>query len=315
MKKSVIADLILLFIAFIWGTTFVIVQQAIETLPPHSFNGIRFALASIALFPFILLKNGKSLTAFKRNGWIAGIILGFFLFGGYSFQTVGLLYTTASKSAFITGLSVVLVPTFSVAILKIVPKWNAIIGVVLAAVGLYLLTMVDVNGLQLGDMLTFLCAVFFALQITFTGKYASEYPALPLAWIQITTVAFTSFIFAFFTEDTTLLLNGDYLFQSDVIIALLITSILATAFAYLAQTSFQKYTTSTRVAIIFATEPVFAALTSFVVLGERLSIPAFLGGSLIFIGMILAEIPQERIGSLLTLSRKNKPKIRESERL
>ncbi len=294
MKKGYLADVILLFVVFIWGTTFVIVQNVIDILPPHLFNGIRFGIASFALLLLLLIKEKNSLKSLDKKIWLAGISIGIFLFGGYAFQTVGLLYTTASKSAFITGLSVIMVPLFSIFILKLIPKWSAVLGVILSAIGLYLLTMIDVTSLQIGDMLTFFCAIFFALQIITTGKYAPHYSALSLAWIEITVVALLSFLFSISFESPTEFLRTDLLFLPNIVFAFLLTAILGTAFAFFAQTAFQKYTTPTRVAIIFAMEPVFAALTSFVVQGERLSITAMLGGIFIFVGMILAELPKKK---------------------
>lgn len=308
MNKSLFADLVLLFVTFIWGTTFVIVQNAVNVLPPHSFNGMRFGIASFALLLVIFLKDKKSLLTFKKKGWIAGIIIGLLLFAGYAFQTIGLLYTTASKAGFITGLSVIMVPIFSIFILKIIPKWPTVLGVAFAAIGLYLLTMVDVLGLQLGDLLVFFCTIFFALQIIFVGKYAPDYSALPLAFVQISTVAVASFVFAFFFEDIRIMTNPDYLFASDVVVALIITSLFATAFAFYVQTSLQKYTTPTRVAVIFAMEPVFAAVTSYFIQGEVFTLPAVLGGMMIFMGMILAETPVSFLRSLVGIRQKSPEK-------
>jgi len=289
MTKRIFADLSLLFVAFIWGTTFVIVQKAVAVLPPHSFNALRFALASIALLIIILLRDKKIPDTGNKGLLKAGAVLGLLLFSGYAFQTVGLLYTSASKAGFITGLSVVLVPLFSIIILKQLPKWTTIVGVVFATVGLYLLTMTKGASLQLGDLLVFFCALFFALQIIYTGKFAPNFDALQLAWVQITVVAALSLLIAVFSEGSSLIRLGELL-TSEVVLALIITAVFATALAFVAQTTFQKYTTPTRVAIIFAMEPVFAALTSYVLLDELLSSGAMIGGVLIFLGMILAEL-------------------------
>lgn len=304
MKKNVVADISLLMVAFVWGTTFVVVQNAISILPPHSFNAVRFALASITLLIIILLKDKKSLLKISTKELSAGITLGFFLFGGYAFQTVGLLYTTASKAGFITGLSVVLVPLLSVLFLRIIPKWPTVLGVILAAFGLYLLTMIGEKTFQFGDILVFFCAVFFALQIVFTGKFAPNYRVLVLAFFQVSVVSILSFAFAILNEDFFQIISFSKLTESKVITALVITSVFATALAFWAQTAFQRYTTPTRVAIIFAMEPVFAALTSFIVLGEILKRSAMIGGLLIFLGMILAEIPAETIHSIFQISSK-----------
>ncbi|MCF6092654.1 DMT family transporter [Microaerobacter geothermalis] len=291
MNKRLTADIILLLVALIWGATFVVVQNAIDTLPPFSFNGVRFTIASLFLFLIMLIFYRQQLASISRPLIRAGIILGIWLFSGYGFQTVGLLYTTSAKAGFITGLSVVLVPVFAFFILKEVPKWPAITGVMVATVGLYLLTLGDSFILNLGDFLIFLCAISFGMQIVFTGKYAPYHPALALALVQIGTVAVLSFILAFFLEDWRLALQSNILFNRDVAFALLVTAIPATALAFLAQTTFQKFTTSARVSLIFAMEPVFAALTAYIWQDELLSFKGFIGAFLIFLGMILAEIP------------------------
>ncbi len=298
MKKSIVADLMLLMVALVWGATFIAVQNAIDLLPPHSFNAIRFLTASIIILFLTIIFDKKSLLNITKEIWIAGSLLGLFLFFGYAFQTFGLLYTSASKAGFITGLNVVLVPIFSTILLKSRPKITSIIGVVLAAIGLYIMTAIGNTNYSFGDFLVFLCAIFFALQIVTTGKYAPKYSAFILAWIQITVVGILSLLSAFIFEDTTALTNLRVLLNKNVFIALLITSVFATALAFLAQTTFQKHSSPTKVAIIFAMEPVFAAITSVIVLKKMLSINVTIGGSLIFLGMILAEIPPEKITSL-----------------
>ncbi|RXT14679.1 DMT family transporter [Ammoniphilus sp. CFH 90114] len=295
MKKSLLADLSLLLVAFVWGTTFVIVQNAISTLPPHAFNAIRFLLASGLLFLFILLFYREQLRAFSKKMIGSGIVLGIWLFGGYAFQTVGLLYTTSSKAGFITGLSIVLVPLFSLMLLKQRPKWPAIIGVLVATIGLYLLTLSDSLNMNNGDFLVFLCAICFAMQIIFTGKYAPSYPALPLALIQIFTVSVLSAGASFLFENGQTYLNKDILTQNHVLWALLITAGPATALAFLTQTICQRFTTPTRVALIFAMEPVFAALAAFIWTDEVLGFKALSGCLLIFIGMILSELQPEQL--------------------
>lgn len=295
MRKSMYADLCLMFVALVWGATFVIVKNAISFLPPLAFNGIRFFIAAIILGTALYLFQRVQLAYFNRKLLLAGVSMGFWLFFGYATQTIGLLYTTSSNAGFITGLSVVLVPMFSVVLLKQRPQANAIFGVILATVGLYLLTMVDSTSLNIGDFLVLLCAVSFALQIIVTGKYSSSYPTLLLSVVQITTVSIFSLISSFLFEDWQKALQPAIIFKSDVMIALLITAIFATALAFFAQTAFQKYTTATHVALIFALEPVFAAITAFFWGGERLYGSAILGCICIFIGMIFAELPMKRI--------------------
>jgi drug/metabolite transporter (DMT)-like permease len=280
-----------LFVTFIWGATFVLVQNAISFLEPLSFNGVRFLLAGLFLLIWLFLFHRPQLKMWNGSLLLSGAFMGFWLFSGYAFQTIGLLYTTSAKAGFITGLSVVLVPLFAFFLLKQKPKANAIFGVLIAAIGLYLLTMNGELSVNKGDLLVFLCAVSFGMHIVITGKYSSQFPTLLLTITQIFTVAILCVIAAFFFEDWTQMLNGAILQKTEVWPALLITSLLATAFAFLVQTNFQKYTTATRVALIFAMEPVFAALTAYIWANERLTISALVGCLLILLGMILAELP------------------------
>jgi drug/metabolite transporter (DMT)-like permease len=294
MKNPIFADISLLFVTFIWGTTFVLVQNAIGLLEPFSFNGIRFLAAAIMLLFLLLIFERKQLLFLNIKMLASGAFIGFWLFLGYATQTIGLLYTTTSKAGFITGLSVIFVPLFSMFLLKQFPSRNAVIGVTIATFGLFLLTMTDVSSLNIGDGFVFICAISFALQIIFTGKFSSKYPTLLLTVIQISTVAILSIISALFFEDWRKSFNPEILLSKDVIIALIITSIFATALAFLIQTNFQKYTTATRVALIFAMEPVFAAIAGYYWAAERLSYSALFGCLLIFAGMIFAELPANK---------------------
>jgi drug/metabolite transporter (DMT)-like permease len=294
MKKPIFADISLLFVTFIWGTTFVLVQNAIGLLEPFSFNGIRFLAAAFMLLLWLLIFERKQLAYINVKMVASGVFIGFWLFLGYATQTIGLLYTTTSKAGFITGLSVIFVPLFSMFLLKQFPSRNVVIGVSIATFGLFLLTMTDVSSLNIGDGFVFICAISFALQIIFTGKFSSKYPTLLLTVIQISTVAILSIISAFYFEDWRKSFNPEILFSKDVIIALIITSIFATALAFLIQTNFQKYTTATRVALIFAMEPVFAAIAGYYWAAERLSYSALFGCLLIFAGMIFAELPANK---------------------
>jgi drug/metabolite transporter (DMT)-like permease len=294
VKKSLLADTSLLFVAFIWGATFVLVQNAISILDPFSFNAVRFFLAAIFLFFCLPLMKQRREAKIHKSLLFAGIIMGVMLFSGYALQTFGLLYTTSSKTGFITGLSVVLVPAFAFLFFKQKLKPNGILGVIAATIGLYFLTMSGEVNVNKGDVLVFFCAISFALHIILTGIYTAKFPSLPLTLVQISTVAVLSGCSAFLFEDWTKMFQSSVILNTKVITALLITSLLATAFAFFVQTMFQKYTTPTRVALIFAMEPVFAAITAYYWADERLSNHALVGCVLIFIGMILTELPVKR---------------------
>jgi drug/metabolite transporter (DMT)-like permease len=299
MKASTFADLSLLFVALIWGATFVVVQNAISFLEPLAFNAVRFSIAAILLGLWLVIFERHQLQKVDKKLLLSGIMLGFWLFIGYAFQTLGLLYTTSSKAGFITGLSVILVPLLMIGILKQRPGMNSIAGVSAATIGLYLLTMSDVSGLNIGDAFVLICAAGFALHIVFTGKFSSSYPTLLLTAVQILTVAALSAVSSVLFEDWQRVFQPEVIFSADVMVALLVTSILATALAFFIQTNFQKHTTATRVALIFAMEPVFAAITAYFWADERLTYSALAGCALIFAGMIFAELPSGKFESFV----------------
>jgi drug/metabolite transporter (DMT)-like permease len=291
VKKQLTADVVLLSVAFIWGATFLVVQNAISTLPPNTFNAVRFTIASIFLVLILLIFARRDLASFNLLLVKGGMFIGMWLFAGYALQTMGLVFTTPSKAGFITGLSVVLVPLFSFLLLREKVKWPAVAGVLIAVAGLYLLTLGESLQINKGDLLVFGCAISFALQIVFTGNYAPHHRPLPLAIVQLASVALFSWVYAFFFEEWQLAFDMQAMVKPEVAWGLFITAIPATALAFLAQTAFQKQTSPTRVALIFAMEPVFAAVTSYLWIHELLTAKQMIGCTLIFAGMILAELP------------------------
>ncbi|HEY9577761.1 MAG TPA: DMT family transporter [Pseudobacillus sp.] len=297
------AELSLLFVTLVWGVTFVVVQQAIELLPPLLFNGVRFLCAALLLFAIILFR--KETARLTAKTWKHGIILGICLAIGYAFQTIGLLYTTVSKTGFITGLSVVLVPLLSLALLKKKPSPGAALGSITAAAGLYLLTAGGAGGWNIGDFFVLICAFGFAFHIIFTDVYTQSSSALALTAVQIVTVAVLCFLGGFLLEDWQSALTASNLLNSAVWSALLITAFLATALAFFIQTTAQKHTTPTRVVLIFAMEPVFGALTAFFWIDERLAAAGLTGCAFIFTGMLLAELPIQKLFGLRSAT--NKP--------
>lgn len=293
MKPLFVADLVLIIVTFIWGTTFIVVQDAVHFLPPLAFNSIRFFMASLFLLMFLLFLqpiHGYLTKDLLRDGGKIGV----WLFAGYALQTAGLQYTTTAKSGFITGLSVILVPFFAYLVLKQIPNFKALLGVLFSGTGLYLLTGPGSLTFNIGDFYTLLCAVAFALHITFTGRYAPRYQALPLAWVQITSVSLFSFMGSILFEKGALLQVPGMISQPEVVWGLATTSILATAVAFFAQTICQKYTKATHVALIFTMEPVFAGLTAFLYRHEVFTPFSIMGSLLILIGMVFAEWPTKK---------------------
>jgi len=288
LKRSLKADLSLILVSAIWGATFVVVKRALDDATPFAFLAMRFTLAALLLaWPL-----RKAIFPFNPREALAGGVLGVFLGGGFAFQTVGLLYTTPSRSAFITGLYVVGVPVLA-ALLRL-RGFNAasLGGVGLALAGLYLLTgmgsAADGAGLGRGEILTLCCAATFAAHIVSTDVYSRRHDTRALTFWQVATAALISFPLAGLAESPrvqpTASLAG----------AVLITAVLATALTVAIQTHVQAWTSPTRVAIIFTMEPVFAALTSYIVEGERMTAVSAAGAGLILAGMLVSEIPAAR---------------------
>lgn len=291
VKKEWIAPLALLFVSFIWGATFVVVQNAMSFVGPFTFNGIRFLFAGIILlFVQIIFSQKPSKQDIKQSG-LAGLIVGFFLCVGYLLQTFGLLYTTSSKAGFLTGLSIVMVPILSFIFLKQRATIFIVLGITVATAGLYLLTAGDSFQLNIGDILVLGCAVAFAAHILVNGFFSKKISPLLLSTSQVLVVGMFSSICAFLFEDWEKLFSVSLWTNHSFLFALFLTSLFATSIAFFIQTSAQKHTSPTRVAIIFAMEPVFAALTGVLVANEQLSISAIIGCLCIFLGMVFVELP------------------------
>ncbi|KKC30192.1 DMT family transporter [Caldanaerobacter subterraneus] len=285
MSKQLQSDIVLTLVTMIWGSTFIIVKNAIQSLPVYNFLFIRFLLAFLLLAAIFY----KKLKKIDKSTLMAASLIGTMLFLGYAFQTMGLLYTTASKSGFITGFSVVLVPILEAILLKRKPTKAATVGVVLAFIGLILLTTNIDLSINIGDFLTLLCAFAFAMHIVLISKYASKMDTYLLATIQIGMVALLSGI-------VSLIFEKPFIPTSlDVWGAIIITGVFATAFAFVAQNTMQAYTTATHTALIFSLEPVFAALAAYLIAGETMSIRAIIGGAFMLAGIILSELPEKKI--------------------
>ncbi|MGG8360111.1 DMT family transporter [Bacillus cereus] len=293
MKKEWIAPLALLFVSFIWGATFVVVQNAMSFVGPFTFNGIRFLFAGIILLFVQIIFSQKTSKQELKHSSLAGLMVGFFLFVGYLLQTFGLLYTTSSKAGFLTGLSIVMVPILSFIFLKQKATIFIILGIAVATTGLYLLTAADSFQLNIGDILVLGCAVAFAAHILINGFFSKKISTLLLSTSQVLAVGIFSSICAFLFEDWEKLFSVSLWTNQSFLFALFLTALFATSIAFFIQTSAQKHTSPTRVAIIFAMEPVFAALTGVLVANEQLSISAIIGCLCIFLGMIFVELPSK----------------------
>jgi len=310
-------------ITAIWGCTFVVVKGALADASPLPFLAVRFLLAGLLLLA--ILGRGQV----ERGTILPGFILGLYLFAGYLFQTWGLVYTTPSKSAFLTGFSVILVPlilmlssrrrklnsqsfsrclSFAEAGERESSHFRAevdpglrrgdgtggsqerlglatLVGAFLGLTGIYLLVAPSgVGTVNRGDILTLAGALSFAIHIVLVGHYTKKFSFLHLVPLQVLVVGLLSLAAVPLVPNQILHLTGR------LVAAILITAVLATGVAFSVQNWAQQYTPAAHTALIFALEPVFAALSSWLVTGEYFGVSGLLGSGLILAGMVVSEI-------------------------
>jgi drug/metabolite transporter (DMT)-like permease len=284
-------DLSLFAVTLIWGSTFILVKQALADISTLLFLTLRFSVATLVL----LLVFRKELRAphlwpSLRGGALAGLCL----FSGYTLQTFGLKYTSASNAGFITGLYMPLVPLMSALIYRKPPRFLELCGVAVAFVGLALMTLRQgLFEIGRGDLLVAACAVAYALQIVVLGRFAPTGNSAMLTVGQIGTGMLLGTATFWWAEPVHLR------WTSTLWIALAVTSVLATALAFWVQTWAQKSISPTRTALISSMEPVFAWATSYVLAGEVLPPRGVLGATLILLGILLVELKPASGGDFL----------------
>jgi drug/metabolite transporter (DMT)-like permease len=274
------ADLALVGVTMVWGSTFVVVKQSLDSVGPLVFVAARFWTAALALLAIYLVRRPSA----EGRVWRDGSITGLFLTAGFVTQTIGLQTTEAGKAAFITGLSVVLVPVMAAALFGARPSRPALLGVLMAAGGLGLLTLNRRLRPTPGDLWVLACAFAFALHIISTGHFTARHAILPFTLAQLLTVAVLTTVAALVFE------RGALLPPANVLPAVLYMGFVATALIFGTQTWAQRYTTSTHTALIFSLEPVFAAIFAALFVGEVLTLREGPGGALVLGGMLAAEL-------------------------
>ena len=280
-RRRLAADLALLLVTAIWGSTFVLVKDAVAQYPVLPFLGLRFAVATVALAPAAWQARHR----LRPSDLPAGLAAGALLFAGYALQTFGLQQTSASKAGFITGLSVVLVPLLVALFWRRWPNRAALVGTGLATAGLALLSLNADLSIQPGDLLVVGCAFSFAGHITALGALAPGHDPRILTLAQVATVSLLSSL-------ASILLGGFPPVPAAAWGAALFTGLAATALAFFIQTAAQRFTTPGHTALIFAAEPVFAALFGVLVAGETLPARGWLGSAAILAGVVLGALAQ-----------------------
>jgi drug/metabolite transporter (DMT)-like permease len=285
------AELALVFNTLIWGATFMLVKSALGNISPLLFLALRFSLATAAL-AWLFRRPLASPGAWKGAG--AGVLVGSFLFLGYLLQTLGLRLTAAPKSAFITGLTSVMVPLLGSFVYRNRPQVSEWLGILTATAGLGLMTLPGAGllgtmqagtaAVNRGDVLTFFCAIAFAAHIVTLGHFSGRMGFELLSVTQVGTAALLSLALCGWAETPHLE------WRPAVVSGILVTGLFATALAFTVQAWAQQYTTAARTALIYMLEPVVAWATSYLLAGEGLSRRAAAGAALILGGVLLVEL-------------------------
>lgn len=291
MSRSLKAHLLLVMITMIWGATFVVIKNALPDISVLLFNAVRVGLAAVTL----MVVFHRELWRMERGAMGYGLLLGTLLWAGSELQILGLRFTMPSKSAFLTGVAVVLVPVFlAIFWRRPVGIWSGA-GVGSAFVGLYLLTVpasghggLNLESINHGDVLTLSCAVVFAFHIIFMGHGTQSNRWQQIAVMQTATAAVLMALSAWVGPPQ------HVVWSSRVIAGVLITGFLSLALAFTVQAWAQQFTPATHTALIFSLEPVFAWITSFVFLGERIGVRGGMGALLILTGVVISEEKGER---------------------
>src|SRR5580692_1130300 len=287
MTRRFRADLSLAFCSLLWGATFVVVKNSLDYSSVFVFLAARFTLAALLMAAF----RPRVFRTLKREELLAGAALGFFMFAGYVFQTAGLQHTTPAKSGFVTGSSVVLVPLLlGIFWGRRLTNW-IYLGAFAALIGLYFLT-IPAEGLRYlnrGDVFTFVAAGFYAAHIILVGDFTQEHSVRALSLIQVAGCA----VMAWPLAGAAAAIHWQparFSGRWELWLGIMICAVFATAVAFTVQLWAQQFTSPGHAAILFALEPVFAVITSYIVLRERLSARAIKGAGLVVAGIVLAEL-------------------------
>ena len=268
----------LLAVTAVWGVTFVQVKDAVALYPLFAFLALRFAIASLVLAPPAAVR----IRSLGVRGAVVATVLGLLLALGYGLQTAGLERTTVSSAGFITGLYVVFTPILALVLFRIRAGRHLWAGVALATAGLALLSGVSGSS-GTGDLLVLAGSAAYSLQIVLLGRYAPRYDVLALTAVELL-AAFVAFAAIAVARGELAVPHGWTVWG-----ALLVTGVFASAFAFLVQTWAQRRTTATQTALVFAMEPVFAALFGYWLAGDRLGAWGWAGCAVIMAGIVLAE--------------------------
>ena len=293
MRSSTLrADLALAGAAFLFGTTFLVMQDAVADVEPIPFIAVRFAIGAVALVPLAVVRARSQTARSAHNVWRDGALAAGALAAGYVFQTTGLQYTTSSVSAFLTYLLVVFVPLLSALLLRTRPRAATAVGVVLAVAGLYALTEGAGIGFGRGEVLSVLCALAFAVHILVLAEVAGKHDLITLNIAQFAVAAGVLAVPG--------LLAGGYGFPAEAWLAALYTGVVVNGVAFGLQVWAQRRISASRTALVLMLEPVWAALLGYLD-GERIGIAGAFGAGLILTGILVSEVGETALDQTVNI--------------
>ncbi|HRP01698.1 MAG TPA: DMT family transporter [Candidatus Kapabacteria bacterium] len=280
------AESALFVVTIIWGATFLLTKIGLDGTTPSIFLLLRLSLAlliSLIFFGKYLLRLNKTILA---QGTVLGLLFGV----GFLLQTYGLKFTSVSKTAFITGITVVITPfVYFLVKKKAIGRW-AKVGVIIASIGLYIFTKPDFDNLNIGDILTLLSTIMWAFYITLMDTFTKGKSGMALTSNLVILQFFIStllFIISFFLFDFN---NYKLVISNSLLIAVAFNGILASFAVSFIHTAFQRYTTPVKAALIFSLEPLFAGTFAIIFINEILSTREYIGGGILFIGVMISEL-------------------------
>lgn len=293
-KKKSISEAALLIVTVLWGATFAIVKGSLSDISSMLFITFRFSIALILLLPFVL----PVIKDFNKQSIKSGAILGTIMFLGFATQTIGLKFTYATKSGFLTGTAVIMIPFLQLLIEKKWPGKGTLIGAVIVLIGILFLAsggdsvfsfIEDLGGnFNIGDFFTLICAVSFAFYVIYLDIFSKKIDFMILLFMQILMCVIwgliTSFLFAGLSLEP---IRVE--FTGNLLMGLAYTAIIATLITTALQTKYQKGVTPAQAGIIYSFEPIFAAIAAFFLLNEKLTNFGLIGCVLIFLGLVFSE--------------------------
>ncbi|MGH0677166.1 DMT family transporter [Bacillus luti] len=282
--KPIKADFMILVVTMTWGSSYLFMKVGLETVPSFSLVALRFGIAFLVCVA-VFCKQFRSIHFVTLR---YGFILGFLLFVVSSSVILGLKTTSASNAGFLASLTVIFIPLLSIVLFKDRLSYRLIISSLVAMTGIGLLTLNNQLTLNSGDLLCILAAFFYAFHIIVTGRAAKVANTLQLGILQLGFAGGFGILFALIFEKPQLPSTKESW------IAVLVLSIVCSAFAYIIQAMAQKYTTPTHTGLIFSLEPVFSAIFAYLFMNEVLPLKGYIGALLILSGVILAEIKVKR---------------------